>query len=120
MKKLSVIFIFAAVLAGCFYDKESELHPKVVSNVCDTTNVTYSNQIVTLVNSYCISCHYSGGVSGYDYSSWNDLHTNALNGQLMGSVQYQPHHPPMPPSFQLDACHIRQLQMWVNAGAPNN
>lgn len=120
IKRLSVVVLFSVLLFGCFYDKEGELHPSGTSNVCDTVNVTYSNQVMSIVNSTCNGCHFSGGVSHYDFSTWADLNATAVNGQLTGSIYYQSGHPPMPPSFHLTTCQLRTIQIWINAGAPQN
>ncbi len=121
IKKLSILLLFAAVILwGCYYDKQSELHPLGAKNNCDTASVTYSNQVMQIVSSTCNGCHFPGGVLHYDFTTWDDLNSSALSGQLMGCVNYQTGFSPMPPSFHLSPCQIRTLQIWVDSGAPQN
>ena len=122
MRKNFLLFLFSILLFGCFYDKEGEMHPLGAKSNCDTVNVTYSNQVMSLMNTYCngSSCH-SGGVLHYDFSTWSDLNSAATGGFLMGTVNHQSGFSPMPSStFKLTPCQIRTLQIWVDAGAPQN
>ena len=43
-------------LQSCYYDNEEELYPNG-SAPCDTSNVTFSNSVMPVINQYCISCH---------------------------------------------------------------
>lgn len=89
---------------------------------CDTSNITYSGVIQPLVDGYCTGCH--GGSTpegGLDYTSWDDLHTVALDGRLAGSIQHQNPFTPMPPTGpMLPDCQIEQILIWIAEGAPNN
>ena len=54
MKKIA---LFAAasllILAGCYNDKYDKLYPKPVTNTCDTTTITYSNDVKPIIVSNC-------------------------------------------------------------------
>ena len=41
--------VVAITFASCFYDKADVVYP-VSASTCDTTTVTYSNQIVSILN----------------------------------------------------------------------
>lgn len=121
MKKLSILFLFSVILIGCFYDKESDMHPQGKAPFCDTiTPVTYSFQVRQIVDANCMGCHFSGGVLNYDFSTWDELNMAATNGFLMGCVNHQSGFNPMPQAYKLSPCQIRSLQIWVDAGAPQN
>jgi hypothetical protein len=112
------VLVFIAALPACYYDKKDELFPN--SQPCDTAAVTYSSQVRNVVNGYCISCHYAGNVTGIDLDSWAAV-TNVGGTTIMGCVNHDQGFNPMPPnSGKLDRCHIRQLQIWIDAGMPNN
>jgi hypothetical protein len=120
MKKILYIAILltAFCASSCFYDKEHELYP--INVTCDTISLTYSNQVKKIIDGYCVSCHFSGNPTGFDLDTWAGLNAVA-NTYLMGTVKHEQGFNEMPPSTHpLDACKIRQLQLWVNSGAPNN
>jgi hypothetical protein len=124
MKKLlvysgAVVLLF---LTGCYRDKMEELHPKLTSG-CDTLTITYSKTIVPIMNSYCTSCH-SGSVPAGDIAL--DKHDSfaaiIADGSLLGTIKFEAGFPKMPSGAteKIDSCFIKQIQAWVNAGAPNN
>lgn len=86
---------------------------------CDTTQITFSETIWPLMQSYCTGCHSSvspgGGIviAGYD-----DMVSLAENESLMGSIRYESAYSPMPINQQLPECSINQLQKWIDDGFP--
>lgn len=92
------------------------------ATACDTLNVTYSGTIVPLLQARCTSCHSGSSPSGgLNLTQWSVVNTVALDGRLEGSVRRLPTFAAMPPSGpQLNACRIRQIQLWIAQGAPNN
>jgi hypothetical protein len=125
MKK--ILFLFSILgftfIAGCYYDNVEELYPGAgLFETCDTSsNVSYTNHIVPIMQNYCYSCH-SGAtpVSGQNLESHASLQSWALSGDLEGNVYHQSGFNAMPPSFQLDSCRMKQFHNWIAAGAPNN
>ncbi len=119
-------FLFAALLSSCYYDNFKELHPDSAlpnaSVTCDTSGlISYSLQIVPVLNSGCTpSCH-NGVGSGHDMTSYAAVHTDALSGTLYGSVAQDGSAQSMPQNgAKLPECDIVKIKKWVNAGAPNN
>ncbi len=86
---------------------------------CDTTQLTFSETIWPMMQSYCTGCHSSvspgGGIviAGYD-----DMLALAGNGSLMGSIRYESAYSPMPINKALSECSITQLQKWIDDGFP--
>lgn len=89
---------------------------------CDTALFTYSGAIKPLLDTKCTGCHNPANLGGnIDVSNYTAVRTVALNGKLYGSVAHQSGYSPMPKnSAKLSDCEIRQIQLWVNAGALNN
>ena len=109
-------FIF--LMNACYYDNEEELYPVL----CDTTNVTYANVIVPIIEINCNVCHsqilQSGGIVTEDYNSLVSL---VDNGRLLGAINHDPGYSPMPKDGnKLSDCMIRQIKTWIAEGAPNN
>lgn len=87
------------------------------SQVCDTVNVSYSKHISVILQKQCLGCHNSGNII---LNNYNDVKLKVLTGALIGSVKQNGTFQKMPPSYKLSDCEIRTIEIWVNAGAPNN
>lgn len=90
------------------------------SEGCDTSNVSFEQQIWPMMEQYCIGCHnagFPGGgivIGGYD-----DMVALAENGSLMGSVQWEAGYAGMPTSKPMSECNIALLQKWIDEGYVN-
>ncbi len=87
---------------------------------CDTANVLYSTTIKPIFTLHCVGCHgYSGGVS---LATYPGVKAVVNNGKLWNSVNHLSGlSKAMPNSTtKLSACNLRQLKIWIDAGAPNN
>lgn len=89
--------------------------------LCDTINpVTFSASIWPTVQSTCSGCHSGNAPSGnINLSSYSGLSAAASGGLLIKSL-HGDGVPKMPPSGALSACRIRQFDIWVKNGFPNN
>ena len=87
---------------------------------CDTTNVTYNNSIVPILKNTCISCHGSSG--GVNLSTYAGVKMVIDNGKLWDAVNHLSGPTKAMPnsSTKLSACNLRQIKIWINAGAPEN
>jgi hypothetical protein len=121
---ITVTLLILTSLSSCYYDSEEYLYPQT-SNQCDTIGITYSNSIVPLLNTYCLSCHSNsnapskgGNIRLEDYA---DVKARVDDHKLLGSVAYENGYSPMPMgASQLDNCKITTIRLWINAGALNN
>ena len=123
MKKILAVFaliIFFCI--SCYYDNEENLYP-VISNTCDTTNVTFSGTISVMLNSNCYSCHsnttaasFGNNIRLQDYSD-----VKAQDQRVLGSIKQDSGFSPMPKGgAKLNDCLITQFDIWVKHGSPNN
>jgi hypothetical protein len=89
--------------------------------ICDTINpVTFSGIIWPVIQSTCTGCHSGTAPSGnVPLTSYNDVAVVASNGSLMNSLNGTGV-PKMPSGGSLSACKIKQFDIWVNNGFPNN
>lgn len=94
---------------------------EICGEVCDTINpVTFSGVISPFVQTTCTGCH--SGVSpsgGIRLGSYTDIASAASGGLLVKSIRGNGV-TRMPPSGPLSTCKIRQFEIWVNNGFPNN
>jgi hypothetical protein len=89
---------------------------------CDTTNVSYSMQVVPILQNNCYVCHRGPGASsGIDYSSYGAFKGWAQSGYVVGDITAAPGHIPMPYGLPpLDQCEINTIIAWINQGTQNN
>jgi len=90
---------------------------------CDTTNVSYSKQILPIVQQNCYVCHQGPGASsGIDFSNYSALHGWAQSGYLVGDVTNAGDpYTPMPYGLpMLPECEVNTIVAWVHQGYPNN
>lgn len=128
IKTLKTIIMLAVVIlpvaAGCYYDSEEYLFPTIGTS-CDTTNVTFSDQVTSILDNRCLSCHsnstaaaFGGNIRLEDYA---DVKARVDDMRLQGSINHDPGYSPMPMgASKLDACSLSMIRVWIESGAPNN
>lgn len=121
MKKI-VLILFAAslfIVSGCYYDREDLLYG---NNTCDTTNITYSQTIRSiLTNNSCMSCHAGTGASGgINLDTYANVKAVADNGKLYGSITHAAGYVAMPQGGTMSSCDIKKIKAWIDAGSVNN
>ncbi|MBR9860264.1 hypothetical protein GYB22_05860 [bacterium] len=89
---------------------------------CDTTSVTFSGQVSSIIENHCVSCHNDnlaqGSVKLTDYA---DVKTYVDNDMLLGVIKHEAGLVPMPYNQpKLDECKIRAIELWIEDGAQNN
>jgi len=88
-------------------------------DLCDTTNVTYSTHIASIISTSCTGCHSgaapSGGVKLENYSDLvAAVNSGAVPDVLHGSNGYSL----MPPAGALSVCSIAAVEKWIENGMP--
>ena len=125
MKKIIFLVVLsAAAISGCYKDNVDELYPGAgLFTPCDTTStMSYSTHIKPIMENYCYSCHSGNNPSsGFNIDTHAALQHYALtNNELIGRLENLGTWNQMPQNFSLDPCQLRQFELWVAAGAPNN
>lgn len=87
---------------------------------CDTTNVTYTNYMATLLANHCTGCH--GGTNpqgGLRLITYAEAKAAGQSGKLYGVVARLPGYPAMPQGgAALSSCAVAKVKNWVDAGMP--
>jgi hypothetical protein len=119
MKQLAVTAFAVLLLSGCYYDNRQELY-QYYDSQCNTTDVSYSLDIVPIMTANCVSCHQAPAPSGNVLlTTYEEVKISAENGSLYGSVTGIGY-PIMPQSGKMPDCNINKIDAWIQAGMPNN
>jgi len=122
MKKyILIILIFIAVVgfSSCYYDKGDYLY----AGACDTAAaVSYSKNVVPLLQQQCYSCHSGGSPSGgIAMGTYATDKAMAVNGKLYGSISFAAGFSPMPQGApKMTTCQLATIKKWIDSGSPNN
>ena len=109
--------------SSCYYDNFKELHPSASSANCDSLSaISFSTQIVPILNASCTNNCHNGVGSGHDMISWGNVNADAVSGTLVISVVWDGNAQQMPQgaSTKISPCDIAQIKKWVADGAANN
>ncbi|MBE0650942.1 MAG: hypothetical protein IH595_08865 [Bacteroidales bacterium] len=89
---------------------------------CDTTNVTFSQSVFPIIQTYCLGCHNAPSPGGGIYlRNYADIITVVNNGKLWGAINQDPGFIAMPlGGNKLSSCDLATFKIWINNGAPNN
>jgi hypothetical protein len=89
---------------------------------CDTTNVSYSKQVVSILQDNCYVCHKGPGASsGIDFSNYGAFKGWAQGGYVAGDITAAPGFTPMPYGLpQLSGCDVNSILAWIHQGMLNN
>lgn len=122
-KLVAIIIIVAVALgfAGCYYDKSELVYPP--QTVCDTANVKYSVDIVSILSANCYSCHSgsAGAGAGIKLDAYSNLLIQVNNGKLEKAVTHSAGATPMPYNQpKLLPCTVNKIVAWIHQGAKNN
>ena len=90
------------------------------SGFCDTTTVTYTRNIIPILQSYCYPCHSNTNMifsNGISLEGYNNTRGWADAGYLVGNIKHDQGFIGMPYGKpKLPACEINTIVAWVNQG----
>lgn len=120
----SILIICLCLLGSCYRDVEEQLYPAGSGGTgCDTTAVTYSTTVASILQSNgCVSCHSGGAPSGgISLQTYASVKASAQSGRLYGAINHAAGFSPMPKGGnKMSACHIMKVKAWIDKGALNN
>ena len=115
-----MIILTSMGLTNCRYDNYNDSYGNV--NACDTSAVTFSQDIKMIIGQNCEGCHNGASTSGgLNLAGYQNISASALSGGIMDRVTRSAGDPLlMPPGQALSDCDQSKLRTWMNEGAPNN
>jgi len=124
MKNFILILFITIGLTSCYYDSKEAITPQDLTNLCDTSTVTYSGIVSDIMTTSCSTsgCHIGSlPAAGIAYDNYVTVKAYVDNGHLMGTIKQSAGFSAMPKGAQkLSDCQIAHLDAWINAGALNN
>ncbi|NND31056.1 MAG: hypothetical protein HKN76_00605 [Saprospiraceae bacterium] len=89
---------------------------------CDTSTVSYAQDVQPILDTYCITCHgTSNPDGGVNLSNYARVILVANSGKLLGVVSWTDGFLRMPlGGSQIPLCSIEKIGAWINQGALDN
>ena len=121
MKKIGIILILWIAAFACYWENEETLYPEI--EICDTTFVSFSEQIIPILTNNCFTCHSNLNASdfgvGISLEDYEDVASSST--QIVGAINHAEDFPQMPKNRnKLDTCLINTIEAWINQGTLNN
>ncbi|QHT66327.1 hypothetical protein GXP67_06475 [Rhodocytophaga rosea] len=120
--KCGTFFLLIYLLFSCAYHNEEELYGNEAINPCDTVTVTYTLDVLPVLQTTCYPCHNQAAASGgVILEGYNQAKAIAGSGRLLGAISHSPGFTPMPKDgAKLPSCDITKISRWIEAGMPEN
>ena len=118
-----LVVITALIIVSCSKSNEASLKSSSGnSDNCDTVNMTYTTDILPILQDNCYRCHGNGlSQNGVSLDSYDKVKTQVDNGNLINVITHAAGYPPMPQdAAKLSDCTINKIRGWINRGALNN
>ena len=89
---------------------------------CDTTNVTFSQNVWPVIENKCFGCHSGNDPGGSIYlRNYTDVAAVVNNGKLWGAVNHEDGFTAMPKNLpKLPECELVAIRIWIEEGARDN
>ncbi len=114
-----ILLGIAIVTNACVNNNEQELYP---DTFCDTTDITWQNTVAEILQRNCVECH--GPDRSYNnvrHDSYESEMIVVNDGRLRCVINHDSGCPQMPfQRGQLPECELKQINLWLDNGAPEN
>ncbi|HMQ46099.1 MAG TPA: hypothetical protein PKA00_00100 [Saprospiraceae bacterium] len=122
MNRFSILLLAIVPLfyTSCFYDNEEDLYPDTGN--CETTDISYSQDVLTLLQNNCYVCHAAAiNLGNINLEGYDRVKVYVDNGALLGAIKHESGYSPMPQgTAQLQVCEIALIEAWIADGALDN
>lgn len=119
LKNLIILVATAWFAASCYYDNAEELYQNY-NQTCDTSVVSFAQDVMPIIDNACVSCH--GNISPSAGLTLTDYGTITASLQKVEDRINRPNGDPlvMPQSGPMIRCNIDKINAWINQGAMDN
>lgn len=120
MKKYYFFFLILTIIMAIACGDEEE--PTVDPPTCETSSLTYTNDIAAIFNSSCSAtsaCHGQGSLGTFEMDNYANTKVAVDFGRISGAINHRENFSPMPRGgSKLDDCTIDKIDQWIADGAP--
>lgn len=115
------IFIIIVGVVSCTKQNEEFFIDKSV-NICDTSNIKFSQSVFPIIQAHCFICHANGvNLGNVVLENYSQIKFQAVESDLLQVINHTSGFSQMPLGApKLSACDIAKITAWVKQGAPNN
>lgn len=119
-KILPAVLVIALISAACFFSCQSLNEQDLFGERdCDTSIVTYSGNILLILQNNCYDCHSAG--SSLNFEGYGNFVVYVNTGRVYGAVNHLSGYLQMPRDRpKLPECELAQINKWIREGALNN
>jgi hypothetical protein len=116
---LMLLFGFFMQLQSCISKNEVELYE------CDTTKVSYANDVRPIIKQNCDRCHDVDNAVKFGnmhyLDTYDSLKGHISEGMIIGNIEHAPGFSEMPKgAAKLKDCDIYKIKAWVHQDTLNN
>ena len=117
---LPVFLMIALFTGGWFFSCESLNQQDLFGEKeCDTSVVTYSGNILPILQNNCLDCHSAG--SSLNFDGYDNFVVHVNSGRVHGAVNHRSGYLQMPRDRpKLPECELTLINKWIREGALNN
>ncbi len=113
------IIVGTIILLSCLIACTSDMEEPMT---CETTGLTYTNEIAAIFNSSCANtaaCHNASATSTFSLANYDDVLIEIPRNRISGSINHESGFSPMPRgASKLNDCTISKIDQWLADGAP--
>jgi len=117
-----ILALFAYSAASCSYDKKEieEPLPEATQAVCDSTDASFSADVLPLLKQKCTPCHIDGGSSGgLNFDTYEGV--ESVQTKILSSIKHDGDAKEMPQGgSKLSNDDILKVECWINNGAKDD
>lgn len=120
--KLLLAAFFIVLLSNCIYHNESEYFAATPADTCNTQNMSYQNDIKSILEANCLACHKTTNASfGINLEGYAKVKPYAQSGELSKVINHVAGYDPMPKNAsKMSDCDIAKIDAWIEQGIQNN
>ena len=102
--------------------KEGATNTVDCEGACDSSQFTYSGQVIPILQTNCLGCHSGFAIDGgfIPLDTYDGIKEQVNGNFLLPAINHTGSYPMPKNGNKLSDCKITIIRKWIEAGAPNN